>query len=92
MNDATCLRAELAEALRICLAQLGEYQDGDGAAKFHAINIARVALAKEASAPKHGVCCTCGYDGVEETPCAKRDEAHCDHWWDGPGEPEGKNS
>lgn len=37
---------DLAEALRIVLVQFGEYKDGDGAAKFHAINIARAALAK----------------------------------------------
>ena len=44
---------------------------------------------------KFGVCCTCGYEGDEETPCPKRntakynfDQIHCVHWWDGP-DPEG---
>lgn len=36
---------ELYDALRIALVQIGEYTDGDGAAKYHAINIARAALA-----------------------------------------------
>ncbi len=42
---------------------------------------------------KNGQCCTCGYDGQEETPCLKRntakfnfDQTHCGHWWDGPDE------
>lgn len=31
-----------------------------------------------------GVCCACGYDGIEETPCSKRgDDGHCHHWWEG---------
>jgi hypothetical protein len=31
-----------------------------------------------------GVCCGCGYSGVQETPCpAAFDGQHCDHWWDG---------
>jgi hypothetical protein len=29
---------------KCCLVQFGEYKDGDGAAKYHAINIARKAL------------------------------------------------
>ncbi len=34
---------------------------------------------------KDGVCCACGYDGEEETPCPKREDGtHCEHWWDGP--------
>lgn len=33
----------------------------------------------------NGACCSCGYDGEEETPCgAREDETHCEHWWDGP--------
>lgn len=33
-----------------------------------------------------GVCCSCGYAGLEETECPKRrDMTHCVHWWDGPG-------
>lgn len=33
---------------------------------------------------RDGVCCDCGYDGQEETPCPKRDDrTHCVHWWDG---------
>lgn len=36
--------------------------------------------------PTPGVCCSCGYNGYEETPCPKRDdECHCVHWWDGDG-------
>lgn len=32
---------------------------------------------------KNGVCCACGYDGDEETPCPNRDDAtHCVHWWE----------
>ena len=31
-----------------------------------------------------GTCCSCGYDGQEETECPKRaDRTHCVHWWDG---------
>jgi len=37
---------DLYEALQMLLVQIGEYKDGDGAAKFHALNIARAALAK----------------------------------------------
>ncbi len=37
---------DLLEALKIVLVQYGEYQDGQGAAKFHAVNIARDAIAK----------------------------------------------
>lgn len=37
---------ELYEALQIILVQFGEYRDGDGAAKLHAITIAKDALAK----------------------------------------------
>jgi len=34
-----------------------------------------------------GRCCTCGYDGEDETPCPLRvDATHCEHWWDGPEE------
>jgi hypothetical protein len=46
----------------------------------------------KASAPvsieaKGGRCCTCGYDGPDETPCLSReDRTHCVHWWDGPDE------
>lgn len=36
----------LLEALKIVLVQFGPYKDGDGAAKFHAINIAKEAIAK----------------------------------------------
>lgn len=38
--------AEALEALRIVRVQLGEYRDGDGAAKYHAVNIADRVLAK----------------------------------------------
>ena len=34
----------LREALQILLVQFGEYKDGDGAAKYHAVNIAKEAL------------------------------------------------
>jgi ribosomal protein L37AE/L43A len=28
-------------------------------------------------------CCTCGYNGFEETPCEKSpDGSHCPHWWE----------
>lgn len=37
---------QLLEALKILLIQFGEYKDGDGAAKYHAINIAKEAIAK----------------------------------------------
>lgn len=37
---------ELLEALKIVVTQLGEYKDGDGAAKYHALNIARAAITK----------------------------------------------
>ena len=34
-----------------------------------------------------GVCCDCGYEGREETPCTKREDGtHCEHWWDGDGD------
>ncbi len=33
-----------AEALQIVLTQLGPYRDGEGAAKFHAVNIGTGAL------------------------------------------------
>jgi hypothetical protein len=34
-----------------------------------------------------GKCCGCGYEGDEETPCPRRkDEIHCNHYWDGPEE------
>lgn len=37
--------------------------------------------------PLNGTCCSCGYDGPEETPCLKREDGtHCVHWWDGPGD------
>ena len=43
--------------------------------------------------PKSGRCCTCGYEGEEETPCpARADETHCEHWWDGPDRPEKEKS
>jgi hypothetical protein len=36
------------------------------------------------SKPVNGECCSCGYDGAEETPCeARADGTHCVHWWDG---------
>lgn len=38
-------RGRLVEALRIILVQFGPYQDGQGAAKYHAINMAEAALA-----------------------------------------------
>lgn len=32
--------------------------------------------------PSPGVCCGCGYVGVDDTPCpAREDGTHCDHWW-----------
>lgn len=37
---------ELLEALRILRVQFGDYTDGDGAAKFHACNIADAAIVK----------------------------------------------
>lgn len=37
---------DLLEALKIVLVQFGEYEDGQGAAKFHAVNIAKEAIAK----------------------------------------------
>jgi len=31
-----------------------------------------------------GVCCSCRYDGIEETECPARDDrTHCEHWFDG---------
>lgn len=39
---------EALEAMRIVYVQLGEYREGDGAAKYHARNIARAVLAKYA--------------------------------------------
>jgi len=36
----------LLEALKILRAQIGDYRDGQGAAKFHACNIADAAIAK----------------------------------------------
>ena len=47
---------------------------------------AREALCKFMSGvPVNGVCCGCGYDGEDETPCVGRsDGTHCVHWWDGP--------
>lgn len=36
---------------------------------------------------RDGVCCSCGYDGTEETTCeARTDRTHCEHWWDGAGD------
>ncbi len=33
--------------------------------------------------PKCCTCCDCGYAEPEETTCPKRkDETHCNHWWD----------
>lgn len=43
-NEAETNAATLLEALKIALVQLGEYRDGQGAAKFHAVNIAREAI------------------------------------------------
>jgi hypothetical protein len=37
---------ELLEALKILRTQIGDYLDGQGAAKFHACNIADAAIAK----------------------------------------------
>ena len=37
---------EILEALEIVLTQFGDYTDGDGAAKYHAVNIAKAAIAK----------------------------------------------
>ena len=37
---------ELLDALKIVLIQLGPYRDGDGAAKYHCVNIANAAVAK----------------------------------------------
>jgi hypothetical protein len=37
--------------------------------------------------PVDGTCCSCGYNGAEDTPCqAREDRTHCEHWWDGPEE------
>jgi hypothetical protein len=46
--DARLIAAapQLLEALEIVLVQLGEYKDGDGAAKFHAVNIGKAAIAR----------------------------------------------
>jgi len=34
--------------------------------------------------PINGKCCSCGDTGPEETACPKRkDETHCNHWWEG---------
>lgn len=42
---------------------------------------------EKASTARDGKCCSCGYEGSEETPCESReDETHCVHWWDGPEE------
>lgn len=39
---------------------------------------------KEQDEAKDGVCCSCGYEGQDETPCpAREDKIHCEHWWDG---------
>lgn len=48
MEDAVLFDAapELLEALKILLVQLGPYIDGQGAAKFHAVNIANEAITK----------------------------------------------
>ena len=37
---------DLLEACKTLLVQMGEYRDGEGAAKYHAVNIARAAIAK----------------------------------------------
>jgi hypothetical protein len=42
---------ELLEALKILRAQIGDYRDGQGAAKFHACNIADAAIAKAEGKP-----------------------------------------
>lgn len=35
--------------------------------------------------PENGTCCSCDYNGEEESECPKReDKIHCEHWWDGP--------
>lgn len=46
--NATLMAAapELLEALKILRVQVGDYRDGDGAAKFHACNIADAAIAR----------------------------------------------
>lgn len=47
-------------------------------------------MTKPQPCPKDGTCCSCGYDGIEETKCPKQeDEVHCIHWWE--GEEETKN-
>lgn len=35
-------------------------------------------------AGRNGVCCACGDASTEdvETPCPKREDGHCDHWWE----------
>jgi len=34
---------------------------------------------------RDGQCCSCQYEGTEETACERRDDkTHCVHWWDGP--------
>lgn len=44
----------------------------------------RVQQAEEKATGIGGKCCSCGYEGKEETPCPKReDKTHCEHWWDG---------
>ena len=38
----------------------------------------------DATQPKDGQCCSCGYTGSEETPCpTMEDHVHCVHWWEG---------
>jgi len=38
----------------------------------------------------NGTCCSCEYDGVEETKClAREDQIHCVHWWEGTEEENG---
>ena len=44
--EETQVNQELLDALKILLVQFGEYKDGDGAAKYHAVNIAKDAIAK----------------------------------------------
>ena len=52
-------QVKLVEALHTLLVQFGTYQDGDGAAKFHAITIAEAALSIT-QYDEEGLCNSCG--------------------------------
>jgi hypothetical protein len=62
---------ELLEALKILRAQIGDYRDGQGAAKFHACNIADTAISKAEGRPIH--CPKCAAERGIAIP------RHCPH-------------